>query len=167
MQLVINAALKTQRAIIDSIAVGRKLVGHYKHSATACERLMEIQREQQSPTVYKVHQDVATRWNSTYLMIQRLLVLKPALAVHRTEANVTLPNSNQWLLLEATKDLLTPFDEATIDLSERSAVASQIIPVSDLICRTLALKDPYGSKVMQQAMIVEMKKRLPQDLHDK
>ena len=48
-------------------AVCRKIVGHFKHSVVA----MGVLREKQQSTNIAQHvliQDIATRWNSTYLM---------------------------------------------------------------------------------------------------
>ena len=100
-------------------------------------------------TVYKVHQDVATRWNSTYLMVERLLKLKRALAMHSIEEGTTLPNANQWSLLEGAQDLLMPFEEATNDLSSRNACASMVIPTVDLLQRNLNKVKPFGLGTMR------------------
>ena len=66
LQLAVKAGLDL--AIISRLtAVCRKIVGHCKHSVVA----MGILREKQQSTNIAQHvliQDVATRWNSTYLM---------------------------------------------------------------------------------------------------
>lgn len=50
-------------------AVSRKLVGHFKHSTNA---MAALKKKQEQLNIEK-HHDVSTRWNSTYLMFDRLL----------------------------------------------------------------------------------------------
>ena len=43
LQLVVNEGVLSQRAVIDILAISRKIVGHFKHSTLAYHRLNEIQ----------------------------------------------------------------------------------------------------------------------------
>ena len=52
-------------------AVSRKLVGHFKHSVVAMTGLRGKQIQLDIPQHHLI-QDVATRWNSTYFMLDRL-----------------------------------------------------------------------------------------------
>ena len=70
LQLAVKSGLDL--AIISRLtAVCRKIVGHFKHSVVAMGALRE---KQQSMNIaqHALVQDVATRWNSTYLMYERL-----------------------------------------------------------------------------------------------
>ncbi len=71
LQLCINAALKTD-LICRTIAASRQFVGHFKKSAKATTALTEKQK-QQNVAEHKLIQDVLTRWNSMYLMLEHLL----------------------------------------------------------------------------------------------
>ena len=51
-------------------AVGRKIVGHFKHSALATTSLKS---KKASLNIPQLIQDVSTRWNSTYIMLERLI----------------------------------------------------------------------------------------------
>lgn len=44
LQLVVNAAMMSQQAVIDSTAIARKIVGHFQHSTLACETLNDLQK---------------------------------------------------------------------------------------------------------------------------
>ena len=45
LQLVIKDCIMTQHAVIDMLARSRKIVGHFKHSHLAVERLHSIQKQ--------------------------------------------------------------------------------------------------------------------------
>ena len=71
MQLAVNKGLGISQ-ISRATAVCRKLVGHFKHSAIALTALKQKQ-EQLNLEKHHLIQDVSTRWNSTYFMLDRLL----------------------------------------------------------------------------------------------
>ena len=52
-------------------AIARKIVGHFKHSVVAMSGLREKQVQLEVPQHHLI-QDVSTRWNSTYFMLDRL-----------------------------------------------------------------------------------------------
>lgn len=49
----------------------KSIVNHFKYSPKAYEKLRSIQQDQNKPTL-KVIQEVFTRWNSLFLIMQRL-----------------------------------------------------------------------------------------------
>lgn len=53
----------------------RCIVGHFKHSEVAARVLREKQEQLRVP-VLKLKQDISTRWNSTLVMLKRLLKVK-------------------------------------------------------------------------------------------
>ena len=71
LQLVVNDAIFAQRAMIDTVGKARKIVGHFSHSCKATAKLEEIQEKKDLPK-HRLIQDVATRWNSTFKMLERL-----------------------------------------------------------------------------------------------
>ena len=70
LQLAVNEGVLSQRSIVDIVSTGRKIVGHFKHSPLAYPRLQAIQ-EQFGMYPKRFQQDVSTRWNSTFYMLQR------------------------------------------------------------------------------------------------
>jgi len=58
------------------LAKCRHLVGHFKHSALATEGLHKKQKTLKFKKPLHVVQEVATRWNSTFYMMHRLVQLK-------------------------------------------------------------------------------------------
>ena len=60
LQLVVNEGLLSQRSVSDAIAVGRHIVGHFKHSPLAYSRLQDIQLQMKMQPK-RLQQDVKTR----------------------------------------------------------------------------------------------------------
>ena len=70
-------------------------MGHFNHSVVATQALLKNQPD--GNKALKLIQDVATRWNSSYLMINRLLQLRvPVYAVLHDES-VTKPSDRSIL----------------------------------------------------------------------
>lgn len=132
LQLVINNALISQRSVTDMLSVSRKIVGHFKHSSLACLKLKTIQEDLGLPRK-KLHQDVITRWNSTFYMLESLLEQKRAITVYCSENNLNNLTSNQWTLLEATINLLRPFEEITKQLSKDKSLVTEVIPLVTIL----------------------------------
>ena len=70
LQLVVTVGLLSQRSVSNAIAIGRQIVGHFKHSPLAYSRLRDIQLQMQPK---RLQQDVKIRRYSTYFMIERAL----------------------------------------------------------------------------------------------
>lgn len=128
LQLVIEDAVLTQRAIIDLLAKCRRLVTHFNHSALACHELKLLQEEQGNVPLLPV-QDVPTRWNSAYLMVERLVKLKRSIQLYMSDHN-NLPTitANEWQLCEPFLHILKPFFELTKEMSAEHSILSSIIP---------------------------------------
>ncbi|KAI3377120.1 hypothetical protein L3Q82_000067 [Scortum barcoo] len=141
LQLAVSGGALSQRNIADALAVGRRVVGHFKHSPLACSRFEDIQKELSMP-VKKLQQDAPTRWNSTYYMMQSLMEQKRALSAYA--ADYELPatlNATQWGILEKMTNLLEPFEQLTKDISSAEATAADVIPAVMSLTRLLAKTD--------------------------
>lgn len=123
LQLCINAALKKD-PICRVIAAARRLVGHFKKSAKATAALTDKQK-QQKVAEHKLIQDVSTRWNSTYLMLERLLeqrwpvtaVLSDPGTTHRSDCDLDLTTAH-WRIAEDIVSVLRPMVTLTELLSQ-------------------------------------------------
>ncbi|XP_060768344.1 zinc finger BED domain-containing protein 4-like [Neoarius graeffei] len=137
LQLAVNEGLQSQRAITDAVATGRRIVTHFKHSPLAYSKLHVIQEELGQPKK-RLQQDVPTRWNSTFYMLQSLLEQKRALSLYATEHELpTIFTTHQWELIENVLSILQPFEELTKTISSSSATASSVIPEITALKRLL------------------------------
>ncbi|XP_029292076.1 zinc finger BED domain-containing protein 4-like isoform X2 [Cottoperca gobio] len=98
---------------------------------TRQERLTKVQEQMGRPAL-KLIQEVDTRWNSTYHMLQRFYDLREpvgaALAGLRTE--VAPLSSRQYEIIAECLKVLSPFNDATVELSEEKRVSgSKVIPL--------------------------------------
>ncbi len=78
----------------------------------------------------KLMSDCPTRWNSTYLMVSRLLAVRPHVTEVLQELEWdNLPNSD-WKVLENYRDLLEPFARYTaLTGGEEYTTLSMVVPV--------------------------------------
>ncbi|XP_052393278.1 zinc finger BED domain-containing protein 4-like [Carassius gibelio] len=161
LQLVVHEGLLSQRSVSDALANGRKIVGHFKHSPLATTRLEEIQKDLQMPTK-RLHQDVATRWNSTYYMLESLLEQKRSISAYGADHDlpVTL-TSYQWALLEKIIIVLAPFEELTRQISSSTSSAAEVIPSVTVLKRLLARENEgdTGIKTMKTTLLEAVQKR--------
>jgi len=110
----------------------RNIIGFFKRSEVENRLLAEKQTQLGSIIMLKLKQDVRTRWNSTYLMIERLIKLKEPLSIvsitlKEVPANLT---SEEWSTIEDIIPLLKPFNNLTIELSgENYPVIAKVIPL--------------------------------------
>jgi len=80
LQLVLHDALFSQTSVKNVVKKSRRLVSHFKHSKQASRRLADCQQSCDVPA-HKLIQNVETRWNSTFLMLQRLSEQRKALSL--------------------------------------------------------------------------------------
>lgn len=137
LQLVVNEGQLAQRSIADVAAIGRKIVGHFKHSSLAYSRLYDIQEQLNQPRK-RLQQDVATRWNSTVYMLQSLLEQRRAIGVYAAENELPAAfTAHQWELVENVLTILAPFEELTKEISSSTASAADVIPAVTALKRLL------------------------------
>nr|XP_033482545.1 zinc finger BED domain-containing protein 1-like [Epinephelus lanceolatus] len=144
LNLVVKKSLDATPGLEDLRTRARKVVSFFKTSTTAKEKLREVQEQMNRP-VKKLIQEVDTRWNSTFLMLQRLFEERQsvgaALATLRTDVRPL--SSEDYETATACLQLLAPFYQATVELSEEKRVSgSKVIPMIKMLM--LYLYDTMG-----------------------
>ena len=156
LQLVVKDEIMEFPAVKEALERGRKICSFANKSNVFCAELRKQQKLQLfSDETLLLIQDVPTRWNSTYDMVERLLELKPAIISSMANTNhelVELTKTN-WNYLEKVKNVLQVFKESTEMLSLTNASMSQAIPIVTLIMKTLktTLAD-HGVKNLKTAL---------------
>ncbi|XP_049300483.1 E3 SUMO-protein ligase ZBED1-like [Anopheles funestus] len=135
LNLVVQDAIENSiKSTIDEV---RRITTHFKHSALASQKLHEIQLNLKLPEL-KLKQDVATRWNSTFDMLERFLKNKiPLVSCLASLKFQSSLRDNDWLMMEQAISVLQFFDLATKEvMSERSVSLYKV----GIIIRTLSFE---------------------------
>ena len=165
LQLSINDGLK-EATISKMVSIARKIVGHFNHSALACSKLHAVEEQQGRKKLLNLVQDVPTRWNSTFLMLDRLVLLSNAvMAVLDGEKDTSRLklSGTQWDLAKEVVGVLKPLQMATTVLSmDTNPSPSCVYPVvHGLVNQHLVVRD--GDSVP----VRKLKERVASDLEER
>lgn len=131
LNLIIQSAL---REVISIITKVRKIVEYFHRSSQGLTKLRETQKQMGIPEL-KLKQDVETRWNSTYLMLERIVATKNAvistLSLKRPDLLLSL---EEWEYIEEIIPILKPFYEVTVEFcSENNVTLSKVTVICNLL----------------------------------
>jgi len=158
LQLVIKDALFVQKSVEDVLSIARSVVGHFKHSSTAKERLQNLQRTLKLPE-HQLVQDVTTRWNSSYMMLLQLVEQRKTLIVYADEHNIRMLTTAQWTTAENVCSVLKYFDVETRRLSAKTASVSDVIPTTRNLLHALRGLKPPRLVTLRNALLAAMESR--------
>lgn len=137
LQLVLKAvdSVKTYHAVI---LKARKLVKFFKISSVATQKLL-------GKCNLTLVTDCATRWNSCYLMIERLIAVRMHVTAVLDEMKSDMPLlHSDWDKLEKLAKLLKPIKCQTDYMQSDNIALSNVIPC--LLELNLTFKDPTQDK---------------------
>ncbi len=137
LNLVVTDSIKSVPDLQEARDKVSRVVKLTRQSTIAKEKLDQLQTSL-NMTPKKLIQDVPTRWNALYDMLQRFLELKDAivllLAQPGMDKNTGPISSSVWEVIEDAVALLKPCYEATVELSgEKVATGSKIIPLTKVL----------------------------------
>ncbi|XP_071058480.1 E3 SUMO-protein ligase ZBED1-like isoform X2 [Pseudochaenichthys georgianus] len=135
LHLIVNKSLDVTPVLSDIRAKARTLVGYFRSSALAKEKLESVQRQLGRPTL-KLLQEVETRWSSTHHMLQRLVDLREpgGAALASLNTDITTLTSAECTTIRGCLSLLSGFNEATIERSEEKNVSgSKVEPLLKML----------------------------------
>jgi len=174
LQLVINAALKNT-GIQRAVGAARCLVEHFKKSEQACSKLKEKQKQMGTPE-HKLVQDVSTRWNSTFYMVNRLIEQRWPVTATLSDPSLTHKGKHyldlkpdQWSLLEELSTALKPFECATVFMSGQEYITVSSLPplVKGLLKSTEgAAYDSASVKSFQATAVEQLQQRWKETVFD-
>ena len=138
LQLVVNDGVLSQHAVIDTLAVCRSIVGHFKHSTIAYHKLDQIRERLDIKKHYNCNRtSLATRWNSALYMLQTIYEQKMALVAYATEhGDLTMLTPNQIELTRKVIAALEPVEAITKMIFTDAASISVLIPLVKILQKT-------------------------------
>lgn len=132
LQLCIKPALEIP-TVAKLISRSRKLVGHFKHSTTVAAELRKRQQIFQL-SQHELIQDVTTRWNSTQMMMERLVEQRRVISDIMLDQSVTkrsdvymLLKESEWESLSDISNVLEKLTQITTYMSTESMVSASVI----------------------------------------
>lgn len=152
LQLSVTRLLKVD---IVSRIVGRckTLVRHFKSTkqADALRAAQDALKTKQRMLV----QNVETRWNSTYLMLERIKEeqqsICAALLPQPPHIRALLPDGREWNIIEMLLELLKPFYTATNVMSSSSKpTLSMVAPLQNQLLQVTLVADPTDTDQMSR-----------------
>ncbi|XP_060854989.1 zinc finger BED domain-containing protein 4-like [Metopolophium dirhodum] len=129
LNLIVQSALKEESGLIDKV---KDISTHFRKSTTAHHKLMTYQINLGEKQPKKMLQDVATRWNSTFYMLQRFVDLEVAIrgTIGLLDKAPNTLSPEEWLTVKHFCQVLSPFEEATKAISgEQYMTASLTIVI--------------------------------------
>lgn len=161
LQLIPTKAMELTQGLCELITSVKEIITYFKHCVNASDQLKRLQLAQGKTegTILKLIQDVSTRWNSEFYMIERFVVMAPLVSTALFNVgNVKAPNMLSRERIDALKDLLPllqPLEEATREMSaEQYVTSSKVIPIINCIKQSIDRTTP------QTAMAQELKMHL-------
>nr|CAH7746876.1 unnamed protein product [Callosobruchus chinensis] len=121
LNLIVQSGLLEIAELLTNI---KSIVEFLEHSSSATEKLQNMQKRM-GFEVLKLKQDCPTRWNSTFDMLNRLRKMKePLQSTLGILNNSALPQlkTEDWYMVEKCCDILSIFNEITIEVSSEKNV---------------------------------------------
>lgn len=148
LNLIVQDSLKIVKERLEKV---KRIVRYFKTSHVATEKLLKSQINENPDRVpLRLIQEVPTRWNSTFFMLRRFVLLETHIRLILAIVSIDLLptiTSDDWKLYEELCKVLDPFAEITKTMSaEKYVTASLIIPLTrslKLSCETHLLES-YG-----------------------
>ncbi|XP_029017581.1 zinc finger BED domain-containing protein 4 [Betta splendens] len=162
IDLIVSEAIKSQRMVQNLLSIARKICERVHRSATAKEKLAELQGVHQLPENQLI-QDVPSKWRTSFFMLERLVEQRKAIDELSIECNFReMISCDQWEVMQSVCNALKPFEVACREMSNRTATLGQVIPLIHILNRKIDLlfDETVGIdnmlKSLKEAMVSKM-----------
>uniref|UniRef100_A0A1X7UJA9 BED-type domain-containing protein n=1 Tax=Amphimedon queenslandica TaxID=400682 RepID=A0A1X7UJA9_AMPQE len=159
INLIVATSISHDQELVTLVGSVKKIVSFFHHSSKAMDSLHLNQKRLNLPE-HKLIQQVDTRWNSTYYMLERYLeqyeAIKTTLCL-LDRNDLMIPRERNTALQEVVK-ILTPFESVTREISsENYTSGSKIIPISRCLQRLVSTS--VTSHSLAESLVTEMRAR--------
>ncbi|KAM9824533.1 zinc finger BED domain-containing protein 4 [Neosynchiropus ocellatus] len=168
IDLIVSEAIKSQRMVQSLLSIARKLCERVHRSASAKEKLVELQRLHQLPENQLI-QDVPSKWMTSLFMLERLVEQKKAIDEMSVECNFReIISEDQWEVMLSVCNALKPFEVACREMGNRTATLGQVIPLIHILHRKIDLlfDETVGIDNMLKSLRESMVSRMSSTLND-
>ncbi|XP_060806471.1 E3 SUMO-protein ligase ZBED1-like [Amyelois transitella] len=144
LNLAVSDCKKSNLPLTSLLEKCHTVVTYFKQSTKAAYKLKELQEQMNHPVI-KLKQEVITRWNSSFEMMERLLQTKLSLSAALSTMSSAPENftANQWEAIEDCVSVLKPIEQLTTILSgEKYPTLSSMIPLIRNVQTCLIKKVP-------------------------
>ncbi|XP_061725455.1 E3 SUMO-protein ligase ZBED1-like [Cydia pomonella] len=161
IQLAVNKSFLMEN-VANVCSKASKIVGHFRHSNVAAKEL-ETMQEQLEMKQLNLIQSCKTRWNSTYEMLDRLLVNRIPVMNVLNDRTKTLPSTAQrlemfeaeWFLIDELVKILKPLQVATNLLcSDAHSPVSMVRPLLQAIIKNHLNDDDTDSETAKGVKLI-------------
>lgn len=165
LNLVVDKAISETAGFEALITKVKSIVTYFKQSVHASDELRKLQKDNDSD-IQKLIQDVSTRWNSTFYMLERFVQLSDIVSTILLQ-NPKAPSMLTGVELAIIKDvinILRPIENVTTEVSgQHYATCSIIIPMIYYMTKAIESTNnnepsDLGSE-FQAKVLIEIKKR--------
>ncbi|XP_006007424.1 zinc finger BED domain-containing protein 4 [Latimeria chalumnae] len=168
INLIVSEAIKSQRMVQNLLSIARKICERVHRSAKAKEKLSELQKEYCLPQ-HQLIQDVPSKWNTSFHMLERLIEQKRAIDEMSIECSFReLISCDQWEVMQSVCHALKPFEAASREMTTHMATLSQVIPMIHILNRKIDLlfEETMGIDNMLKSLKEAMVSRFSSTLYD-
>ena len=162
LNLIVQEAIKADAVVADAQKKCKAVVSYFHHSVKASDTLREVQHQLKLPE-NKLINDVETRWNSTYYMMERILQQKQAITtvLCLLDRKDLLLDTQDFDALKEAIQVLNPFEAATRELSgEKHVSVSKVIPLSRNLQHLISgMSTVVLTKQMQDSLVTSLRRR--------
>ncbi|KAI3745856.1 hypothetical protein L6452_08267 [Arctium lappa] len=158
MNLIVQDGLKE---VDDAIIKVRDSVKYFRGSQARRQRFLSSVAHVELQSSRGLQQDVPTRWNSTYIMLESVLYYKKSfIHLQKTDANyLHCPTNEEWGRIERTFKFLKVFYEVTCAFSVSKYTTTNLYFANVLMVRVLLHKEKDSHDITVMAFVVVLDPR--------
>lgn len=163
MNLVAFDSFKLCPEVDKATAKAKHIVTFFRQTIAASDMLKKLQMDANSKHL-RLIQEVDTRWNSKFHMIDRFIEIAPfvAVAITKFRKAPAMLSGNEMEMLSEMRNVLLPLETATkIISSENSMSAAKVIPTAHCICKQIERVEVSNeiASDLKSAVLVKLKER--------